>query len=161
MNRLKIQISIDLADIDLADQVAASVIEANVENVIRNAVDNGMITGDEDATIKRLNYECNWEEIFTIKRFVEELKDVESPIDAEEEFRFLYPGDPNKDKPAFREALNAYIDGNLKGREWVTFDNGVSYFTAQGVKDTIAVIDANSSTIVYDDSLRKVIDFWL
>ncbi len=66
-----------------------------------------------------------------------------------------------EDAPAFRRGLNDYADSMVKDRQWVTFDNGASYFAADDVKETIAAFDDEPYTYVLQSSLRSIIDFWL
>lgn len=75
-------------------------------------------------------------------------------------------GDPDRDcqleyqdRTAFRQVVNDTMDSLEKARELVTFDNGHRYYHVYEVKDTIAHLDLDNSTL--DDDLKGVIDFWL
>ncbi len=65
------------------------------------------------------------------------------------------------DKPAFRQGLNDYADSMVKGRSWVTFDNGETYFTDEAVKEAIAEFDGRPETYVPEPRIKDKIDFWL
>jgi len=64
-----------------------------------------------------------------------------------------------RDYPAFRQGLNDHADGMQKSREWVTFDNGNCYFTAEAVKGAIAHFD--ESEYAYEPKLKEAVSWWL
>ncbi len=64
-----------------------------------------------------------------------------------------------EDKPAFRQGLNDYADDMVKGRSWVTFNNGETYFTDEAIKEAIQAYD--ESEYAYVPELREQIEFWL
>lgn len=65
------------------------------------------------------------------------------------------------DRPAFRQGMNDYIDGMQKDRQWVTFDNGNYYYTADDVKTAIGEFDGDDVVYELEPELKRIIDFWL
>lgn len=63
------------------------------------------------------------------------------------------------DKPAYRQALNDYIDDKVKAHEWVTFDNGNTYHTADDVKE--AIDEHDESEWDYSPELKEAVGWWL
>lgn len=65
-----------------------------------------------------------------------------------------------KDEPAFRELIVNGTDSMEKGREWITFDNGESYYMVREVKELMnGVLDKDHYT--YTDELKKILEFYL
>ena len=65
------------------------------------------------------------------------------------------------DMPAFRMGMNDYADSMQKDRQWVTFDNGSTYWTADAVKAAIAHFDGCEDEFEYDKDLKDIISFWI
>jgi hypothetical protein len=63
------------------------------------------------------------------------------------------------DNPAFRMGCNDYADQMQKDHQWVTFDNGGSYYTADDVKTAIAVFDGDEYELTPE--LRSIVEWWL
>lgn len=111
-------------------------------------------------------------ESMDVETFVEHLSFCNDAIDPVEAFREicheqvgdkLTPWEACRlelsDRPAFRQGCNDYADAQEKSREWVTFDNGSSYYPVSSVKEVLA--DYPAWEYDYSDALRKIIDFWL
>lgn len=78
------------------------------------------------------------------------------PIDEDRQCRLEL-----SDRPAFRQGMNDYADGQQKDRQWVTFDNGNCYYTADDIKKTVAALDGDDAVYELEPELKRIIDFWL
>lgn len=63
------------------------------------------------------------------------------------------------DHPAFRQGLNDYADSRQKDKQWVTFNNGNYYYSAEDVKATIAEHD--EFEYEYSPELRNILLWWI
>jgi hypothetical protein len=111
-------------------------------------------------------------ESMDVETFIEHLDYCHDAIDPEEAFRMLRhevegePPDPDhacrlerSDIPAFRQGLNDYADSMERSHEWVTFNNGSSYYTSAAVKDVLE--DYPTWLFEYSGQLRKILSWWL
>jgi hypothetical protein len=118
----------------------------------------------------------------TVSAFVERLETIGEAIDPTEAFREVCleqdgaewrrlqdrqtDGEARcklelDDKPAFRQGLNDYADAMVKDHQWVTFDNGSLYFSADDIKEAVAEFDGMPETYEPTKELKSIIDFWL
>lgn len=63
------------------------------------------------------------------------------------------------DHPAFRQGLNDHADSMQKDGQWVTFNNGNHYHSAEDVKATIANFDESEHE--YSPELKSILYRWL
>lgn len=118
----------------------------------------------------------------TVSAFREHLESIGEAIDPEDAFREVClandgeewcrlqdkqtDGEPRcklelSDKPAFRQGLNDNADALVKDRQWVTFDNGNTYYSADDIKETIDEFENRSDTYDPTPELKEIISYWL
>ena len=122
------------------------------------------------------------EVLLTQKEFVAHLRDTAAVIDPENAFRDVclerdrrgwrrtqiaqYGEERHcklelEDEPAFRQGLNDHADSMVKDRQWVTFDNGATYFAVDDIKEALAEFDSRPENYVFEPKLKDKIGFWL
>lgn len=95
--------------------------------------------------------------IITTAAFVAALEDNDAVAIDPEEFYNQDALQFKGDKPAFRQYLVDSTDAMEKDHQWVTFDNGEFYYTADDIKDLLQQI----TTKHFGPALRDKLAWWL